>query len=806
MSRPHASSSASGERGRLEQIISEFFVRSGNLILQSRTVQDDQQPLKTRTNRWFNLEVEESEDARVLIEPWRRSFNYGPMVIEVRLKSDALDKCSLNAQTLKSEMEEEPSQGTLIERWVMDYERSRDLSEPNSLTASSVKKASHATLTDRTPDVPVIYKRTVILVRSLYSLLKMLPGNRLYRACKRNQSAEASLSCHILSVDEALMAVSKDLGDSENFKTYQLAPVSTTDGRLSAYVVYRKTNAVAALEASPPPLPRIICDYVNSLTGPQWGASRAINSISQQHPVPTSGSRKNSWAGTSPHLRSPPSSSPQPFSGPDGGSSLPKSLGATPPERHLGFQPSSIPTMPGRRDSTSTGLPPPPPKSIPTAPPTQIQGFRPSSAPSGNFLAAGSTVQTVTSLLPLRHNFPSRDSAGAGASLTPATSAPIEFPSSGGLTGRSGAAESGSGPLSSSPNLPFAFTPQASSFIGSSSPTTGWSAYSLEANGPLLTTRRPSWSPSSSLNINATAVCSISPHFSSTSSSLVYSPPAPTSLVPTAFTSGQAALAPGRPSSQGPYGPLRLTFTVHEDVHKEHDEEQAFEDADALPFALDGETSSAAAPTPSMSAPGSLSMFEGAEAQSLELSRTGQADAAAGALITMLQDAPPLRSQLRSQHPLVAPAEGGKDVEDSRGSESTSGGVALVSGDKSFASVLDEMHQLSTLKNKLLQRSSADRARRDMSSPEGIGGAASTCGVKILLALRLELSRSAGFGPCLRALGGILPDIARGPERPELCGVEVAASVSEMRWVHSNVPVRHDIENCVNIAPGAEAR
>eukprot|EP00854_Cymbomonas_tetramitiformis_P010852 gene10852-12839_t len=107
-----------------------------------------------------------------------------------------------------------------------------------------------------------------------------------------------------------------------------------------------------------------------------------------------------------------------------------------------------------------------------------------------------------------------------------------------------------------------------------------------------------------------------------------------------------------------------------------------------------------------MSAPGSLSMFEGAEAQSLELSRTGQADAAAGALITMLQDAPPLRSQLRSQHPLVAPAEGGKDVEDSRGSESTSGGVALVSGDKSFASVLDEMHQLSTLKNKLLQRSS----------------------------------------------------------------------------------------------------
>lgn len=185
---------------------------------------------------------------------------------------------------------------------------------------------------------------------------------------------------------------------------------------------------------------------------------------------------------------------------------------------------------------------------------------------------------------------------------------------------------------------------------------------------------------------------------------------------------------------------------MHEDINKEHDEEQVFEDADALPFALDGETSGAAAPTPSMSAPGSLSMFEGA--QSPELSRTGQADAAAGALITMLQDAPPLRSQLRSQHPLVAPAEGGKDVEDSGVSESTSGGVALVSGGKSFASVLDDMHQLTMLKNKLLQRSEAGRTRRDMSSPEGIGGPASTCGVKSIDEQDCLLSGTTGCPDC----------------------------------------------------------
>lgn len=50
----------------------------------------------------------------------------------------------------------------------------------------------------------------------------------------------------------------------------QPTPVATARGSLSARVVYRRNSAVTALAlVTPPPLPKIIYDYVNSPTGPQ---------------------------------------------------------------------------------------------------------------------------------------------------------------------------------------------------------------------------------------------------------------------------------------------------------------------------------------------------------------------------------------------------------------------------------------------------------------------------------------------------------------------------------------------------------
>ena len=50
----------------------------------------------------------------------------------------------------------------------------------------------------------------------------------------------------------------------------QLAPVATAEGLLCAKVAYRQQSLVATLVVvAPPPLPKIIYDYVNSPTGPQ---------------------------------------------------------------------------------------------------------------------------------------------------------------------------------------------------------------------------------------------------------------------------------------------------------------------------------------------------------------------------------------------------------------------------------------------------------------------------------------------------------------------------------------------------------
>jgi hypothetical protein len=118
-----------------------------------------------------------------------------------------------------------------------------------------------------------------------------------------------------------------------------------------------------------------------------------------------------------------------------------------------------------------------------------------------------------------------------------------------------GSCGSSGGGGSSSPNLPFAFTPTQMSFTSSlllhdkpfsgAEYAGGTGRYALTPQSPRL--RRPSWSPGSSITgqqqFSAAAVCSISPVCDSgMSSSLIISPDA------------------GAAHAENPYGPLRLTF------------------------------------------------------------------------------------------------------------------------------------------------------------------------------------------------------------------------------------------------------
>jgi hypothetical protein len=70
----------------------------------------------------------------------------------------------------------------LLERWVLAHERAAALDVPSSPTQLPRRPSLFESA--RSLEVPVIYKRTVIMLRSLYALLRTLPAHRLFLASK----------------------------------------------------------------------------------------------------------------------------------------------------------------------------------------------------------------------------------------------------------------------------------------------------------------------------------------------------------------------------------------------------------------------------------------------------------------------------------------------------------------------------------------------------------------------------------------------------------------------------------------------
>ncbi len=63
--------------------------------------------------------------------------------------------------------------GTLLERWVLHY-RAMLPESPSHLTRSQISRLNPSS----------VYKRLVIMLRSLYTYVRILPAYKMYRACK----------------------------------------------------------------------------------------------------------------------------------------------------------------------------------------------------------------------------------------------------------------------------------------------------------------------------------------------------------------------------------------------------------------------------------------------------------------------------------------------------------------------------------------------------------------------------------------------------------------------------------------------
>lgn len=320
------------EPAKMEQIITEFFAKSLHIVLESRCPyvssrhysgeQNISSPSSSSSSsasvrprdKWFNLALRDCPAALENIDFWRQS-NLEPMVVDVILVQKPLNwdpvSCSprrgfvrnLSAKERypyfwNSELDElgcEAKNEKIIERWVVHYESRKSGRETGSGNKRLSCNSSH-----------IVYKKSILLLRSLYLTVRLLPAYKLFRDLNSSgQIGMYNLTHRVSSFVEPFTR--KEESDMQRFV---FTPVDTSCGRLCISVLYRSSLSDASSETSTPMSPQFIPDYVGS---PMADPLKRLPSLPAPQYSPSSSpfGRRHSWSYDQ-NRASPPSAFPSP--------------------------------------------------------------------------------------------------------------------------------------------------------------------------------------------------------------------------------------------------------------------------------------------------------------------------------------------------------------------------------------------------------------------------------------------------------------------------------------------------------------
>lgn len=220
-------SSQQSESARTEQIITQFQLKALQAILGSR-IPNLARPITDpararRRDRWFNLALGDLPSA--LENPSHGVMD--PMVVDVILSPADV----------------------ILERWTAAFE----LPQP-PVPAAATASAGEGSLYRKA------YKKSIVLLRSLYSLLRLLPCFKIFKMLTAsNQSYNYDLSYRVSS-----FAAPFSREEERELSVYSFDPIDTQFGQLSLTVSYRPSLSEFNFEVSSLMPAMIIADYVGS--------------------------------------------------------------------------------------------------------------------------------------------------------------------------------------------------------------------------------------------------------------------------------------------------------------------------------------------------------------------------------------------------------------------------------------------------------------------------------------------------------------------------------------------------------------
>ncbi|KAK9467381.1 autophagy-related protein 13-domain-containing protein [Lipomyces arxii] len=247
------SSQDPAQMAKLNQMVQNLYTKAAQVVIQSRV---SVPPIYSRgdkkTNKWFNLELDDTDAFRDELRIWKGvdvsmgSISLPPLIIETVLDTRGLTAnqmlvllddsgkrwnidaaaaaVGLRADFRRSEI--------VVERWRIEL-------DSRSLMVGTIA-----------PELPVVYKKAFVLFRSLYAYVRLLPVWRFKRKLskvKLNPSA-LNVSCRVLngaysisSRDRIGLSMPLILDpEQKNTENYTFQKIETPVGLFSIHVTYRK--------------------------------------------------------------------------------------------------------------------------------------------------------------------------------------------------------------------------------------------------------------------------------------------------------------------------------------------------------------------------------------------------------------------------------------------------------------------------------------------------------------------------------------------------------------------------------------
>lgn len=312
---------APSEPAKMEQIITEFFAKSLHVILESRCpyvssrnysgeqILSSPSPSSSSSSsssfrprdKWFNLALRDCPAAFENIDFWRQS-NLEPVIVDIVLMkrrggSDPLNSSPKRGGLGRNMSGKEPcSYGLksgelgcgmksekIIERWVIQYESEKGCGGKGGGMSGS--KRSTCTSSH------VLYKKSLLSLRSLYATVRLLPAYKLFR----DLISSARIRLYNLGHRVSSFVEPFTRGEEADMQQFMFSPVDTSCGRLCLSVSYCSSLLDVRTEPSIPISPQFIPEYVGS---PMAEPRRWFPSFpeSQRSPFTCAFGRCHSWS------------------------------------------------------------------------------------------------------------------------------------------------------------------------------------------------------------------------------------------------------------------------------------------------------------------------------------------------------------------------------------------------------------------------------------------------------------------------------------------------------------------------------